>query len=633
MKYLISIILCLFLAIHGKAQQFEIERVECLPFDLTASKYVRTDLNGEPCALVKVELASPNARFQGNTIGETDYHTSEYSVYMMSGSKELRILHDSMLPLHIYFQDYGIAELLSKITYVVTLRFPEGTAASSPVSKIHTPYIYSFHDPASDYWGFKNVIGENVIAPKYEDVQIIDDDLIFVKQFGKWGIIDSKGRQRLTVNADEESFIEVSDSLFLYSKDGLYGGVNLRGEEILPFEYDRIDLFGGICWSGGGWETIYQTDNPHRGCRFAASKNGKYALYDATTCRPLTEHIYDDMTCVDWIYSGDLYHIKNPAPSKLISVKRNGKYGFINADGKEVIAPQFEDTGDYRNQIFVNGRAIVKRDGLFGVIDEEGNAIVPFKFQAIGYKFDFDRHEVFTTYQLNEHSSVELYNYSGKHIGDFPLAWISEIYGNIIVGQTFDYDKAAFNWRTGKMIASTATFQDVIWCSGNVVRVKRGNLWGCVNSNGAEVVPCSFEDIHHKANHGCIGVKENGKWGLYSLNGYFILEPKFDMISLLGADRLCAVNGGLYGKIDFYNIKGIKVAGGYDDTGDLFVQSDFIARPVRRSGLWGYISPNGQEIVECVYTDKDLALAALHSYMEQHGITIEKGPHLHKYGI
>jgi hypothetical protein len=51
-------------------------------------------------------------------------------------------------------------------------------------------------------------------------------------------------------------------------------------------------------------------------------------------------------------------------------VERNGKFGFINEAGEEVIEPKFDYIGPFKN-----GRAIVRYDGKLEVIDTEGNVL------------------------------------------------------------------------------------------------------------------------------------------------------------------------------------------------------------------------------------------------------------------
>ncbi|MCM1021789.1 MAG: sel1 repeat family protein [Muribaculum sp.] len=92
--------------------------------DLTASTHQRKDFNGQPCALVKVGLRAPGATFEGNIIGDTEFHTNEYWVYMTAGSKMLNIKHLSAKSLMVKFPDYYVDKLQSKMTYVLELELP-----------------------------------------------------------------------------------------------------------------------------------------------------------------------------------------------------------------------------------------------------------------------------------------------------------------------------------------------------------------------------------------------------------------------------------------------------------------------------------------------------------------------------
>ena len=68
MKQILFIIICLFCC-NSFAQKLSVESMTALPMDLSASQYERKDLNGQPCALVKVQLATMGARFEGNVVG------------------------------------------------------------------------------------------------------------------------------------------------------------------------------------------------------------------------------------------------------------------------------------------------------------------------------------------------------------------------------------------------------------------------------------------------------------------------------------------------------------------------------------------------------------------------------------
>ena len=106
------------------SQKMTVESFEHAPSDLSASTSLRTDLNGAPCALIKVQFPVMGATFDGYVIGNTDYRNGEYWVYMTKGSKRLKVMHNNFIPLEVEFSDYDIDALEGKYTYVLTLQAP-----------------------------------------------------------------------------------------------------------------------------------------------------------------------------------------------------------------------------------------------------------------------------------------------------------------------------------------------------------------------------------------------------------------------------------------------------------------------------------------------------------------------------
>ena len=135
MKSSIISLLCLFCCICGNAQRLNVDRFEEKPNDITARTNPRQDINGNDCALVKVQLAAANAVFDGNVIGEVAYETSEYFVYMSNGSKRMTIKLEGYLPLEVNFEDYGIKSLEGKMVYVMTV---SGVTATKPIEPVRT---------------------------------------------------------------------------------------------------------------------------------------------------------------------------------------------------------------------------------------------------------------------------------------------------------------------------------------------------------------------------------------------------------------------------------------------------------------------------------------------------------------
>ncbi len=107
------------------AQELTVKSMEAKPMDLSASTNPRLDKNNQPCGLVKVRLAAPDAAFAGNVLGEVENHEGVYWVYMSQGSYMLQVRHPEYVALDVNFRDYGIRSVESKVTYVLTLLKPQ----------------------------------------------------------------------------------------------------------------------------------------------------------------------------------------------------------------------------------------------------------------------------------------------------------------------------------------------------------------------------------------------------------------------------------------------------------------------------------------------------------------------------
>ena len=123
-KYVFSL-LCLLLSLATTAQELTVKSMKAAPMDLSASQYERKDLAGQPCGLVKVQLATTGATFEGNVIRPVENKAGEYWVYMSEGSYMLSVKHPGFIPLDVNFRDYGIQGIQGKATYKLTLLMPE----------------------------------------------------------------------------------------------------------------------------------------------------------------------------------------------------------------------------------------------------------------------------------------------------------------------------------------------------------------------------------------------------------------------------------------------------------------------------------------------------------------------------
>ena len=116
--------LCLALLFSGSmmAQELVVKSFEQNTRDLTAKTHPVKDLNGDYCALIRVQVAAKDCLFRGNIVGEPQAEWGEYKVYMAAGSRNLYISHPDFIftPLNYEFPE----KILSGHTYSLRLEVP-----------------------------------------------------------------------------------------------------------------------------------------------------------------------------------------------------------------------------------------------------------------------------------------------------------------------------------------------------------------------------------------------------------------------------------------------------------------------------------------------------------------------------
>ena len=148
----------------------------------------------------------------------------------------------------------------------------------------------------------------------------------------------------------------------------------------------------------------------------------------------------------------------------LIKVRLDGKYGFINEDGEEIIPCKYEDA-----DVFSDGLAKVKSAEGWGFVNENGEEIVACKYE--------EAHAFWLG--LAKVKSAKGWGFVNKN-------------GEEII--PCKYEKAyAFE--------------------GGLSLVKSKEGYGFVNNEGEEIIPCKYEDAHgFLFGAKTAEVKLNGEW-------------------------------------------------------------------------------------------------------------------------
>ena len=128
LKFLIGIFYLLVACLSATAQSAATVKSFAQTTDHIPGKDRRNDLNGVPCALIKVYVVDDIERIEGNKIGDIVKRGSvEKWVYMCKGSRNIRLHLKNHLPVRVMFQDYHINGLESNRIYELYIEIPDMT--------------------------------------------------------------------------------------------------------------------------------------------------------------------------------------------------------------------------------------------------------------------------------------------------------------------------------------------------------------------------------------------------------------------------------------------------------------------------------------------------------------------------
>ena len=151
MKRVIFFALAMLVTMIVSGQELQVRSFRLAANDISAVKYQRLDLNSQPCALIKVGLGVQGAKFPGTeVVGDVKFDTGEYWVYVVDGTKKLKVMHNNYAPLYIDFSDYPEQRLEGGRTYVLILSSSQVNTLSNGV----TPQA-TITSPKSEWEEFK----------------------------------------------------------------------------------------------------------------------------------------------------------------------------------------------------------------------------------------------------------------------------------------------------------------------------------------------------------------------------------------------------------------------------------------------------------------------------------------------
>ena len=216
----------------------------------------------------------------------------------------------------------------------------------------------------------------------YDEITAIlkntDNGIIYKKQ-GKYGIMKTSGESR--IEPIYEELKEAKSGIFIAKKDGKYGLIDIDNNIKIEFKYtsisynDKADLYitQDSDFNNEVIDNTYNVKqtgividvNDEKGY-IELRQNGEYKYYNFK---------FEEKSITDIFNSNTLF-----------LSKKDGKYGFVDKDGKVVVDYNYDDATQQNSY----GYAGIKKDGKWGAVDRKGNIVQEPTYNLDDYlKIDF----------------------------------------------------------------------------------------------------------------------------------------------------------------------------------------------------------------------------------------------------
>lgn len=325
---------------------------------------------------------------------------------------------------------------------------------------------------------------------KYDRVNDFNEGLASVCRDGKWGFIDTSGRE--VVPCRYNDVFDFNEGMARVETGGKWGYVDKTGREVIPCIYGQAYDFSD------GLAKVYLEK------QFFIDKTGKEVLAAGR----------------DW----------GVFKEGLARITRDGKTGFVDKEGNEVIPCKYDGAS-----MFCEGMASVSEDHLLpeeeqtdeidyytteGFIDRTGREVTPCKYDFAG-----DFHEGLALVRLNgksgfiDKSGVEVIPCKYDNAHDF-----HDGLAQVTAGEDFHFiDKSG---RKAICLSEHGIVYAWDFSEGFAAAIcEPGGKRGYIDKTGRLVIPCLFSEAHD-FHDGLAMVREGRTWGFIDKTGQMVIEYK-----------------------------------------------------------------------------------------------------------
>ncbi|TDQ28849.1 WG repeat-containing protein [Tenacibaculum caenipelagi] len=271
----------------------------------------------------------------------------------------------------------------------------------------------------------------------------------------------------------------------------------------------------------------------------------------------------------------------------LALIREAKRFGYINTQGEEVIAPQFKHA-----KSFSEGYAAAFKDGKWGFINAEGKWVIEPQYDNVK-SFNSGLALVFKN---------RVWHYINKK-GE-----VLEI--KTATDKFYDFNNGVAFIRTGKLVGLINPKGDVIVkpkyeiirrFENGYAKILKNKKWGIINVKGEELVKPLYDKIgDYNKNKVTWGVL-NKKTGLIKEGNFKALEGVSRIWDFTNKSEFTYAES--KGKVGFINVDGEWVIAPQFKKAKAFNNG---LAPVYNKGKWGYINTKGELTINCQFADAEV---------------------------
>ncbi len=394
-----------------------------------------------------------------------------------------------------------------------------------------------------------------------------------------------------------------SYSYYTVYENGKFGVINNEGETVINPEYTEIVL-------------IPNKDVPMFICTY--DLNDQDGTYKTKVINQKNEEIFKEYSKVEAI---DNFDSKQNIwyEDDVLRVEKDGKYGLINFEGKEVLPCDYDEITALKG---VTNNLLVKKDGKVGLVNEKGQTIVNTEYKDIktlkeGYKNEY--------IIVNDNNQYGIISTTGTVIIEPKYEDVKYLNNSEMFAI-----KDAGVWKLinkDNQILIDGGYDNIIEAKGENVVVEKGGKYGVVTTKNEEKIPVEYEQIKYTFSIYYIA-KTGGKYGIINLNneqvkdfnyinmdyvekGDFIQADVSDTETVIFDNNLSEKISGIVSEINqekgyikvytnneykYYNFK-------FEEkkSSDILTSNNLFLS--KKDGKYGYVNKEGKVIVDYIYED------------------------------